>query len=118
MSKLNFPQISNINETESLLFVNRDAAPFRCAFCFSSRLEPAAVKSGGLRIDVFYLKESSLMRGDGSFAADPICWTCVQKRPRGSERSQDEWRAATAGFLNTLHESDPNTYYCQIGGLG
>ena len=113
-----FPQISNINETESLLFINNDAAPFRCAFCLRSRLDPAAVRSGGMRIDVFYWTAASLTRAGGTFAADAICWGCVQASTRGSEKPHNEWRAAAAGFLNKLHASDPSTYYCGIHNLG
>jgi hypothetical protein len=116
-STMHFPQISIINQQERLLFFNNDPAPFPCAFCSRDRIEPAVVRSGGTRIDVFYSKEPLPEREDRTLVADPICWVCVRDRSHGAEGSSQEWRTAAARFLNALHASDPGSYYCGIRSL-
>jgi hypothetical protein len=118
VSAITFPHISQINERESLLFFSTEATPFPCVLCSRGYPDAPLVRSGGLRIDVFYLRGTAPTRHIGTLVSDPICWTCVRGKARGSKTSHKQWRAAAAQFLNALHESDPRTYYCGIQGLG
>jgi hypothetical protein len=114
---MNYPYVSRLNEEESLLFFEDDPRPLACAVCSRSRAEPALVRSGGRRIDVFFSRASTPAVSDRSLVPDPICWACVRDRAHGLEGSHGEWRAATASFLNALHASDPGSYYCGIRSL-
>jgi hypothetical protein len=118
VGSLTVPHVSSINERESLPFFSSDSAPFPCALCDRDRPDLPVVRSGGLRIDVFYMRGDPVARGDATLVSDPICWSCVRGRARGAEASHDQWRAAAARFLNDLHASDPESYYCGIQGLG
>ena len=114
---MNFPYISKLNDTESLLFFDADPRPLSCALCSRSRTEPALVRSGGRRIDVFHSRSADSPVTHRKLVAEPICWICVRDRTHGAAGSHGEWRAATAGFLNALHSSDPDSYYCGILSL-
>ena len=114
---MKFPSVSRLNEEENLLFFEDDPRPLACAVCSRSRAEPALVRSGGRRIDVFHSRASAPRVSDRSLVADPIGWACVRGRSHGREGSHGEWRAATARFLNALHASDPGSYYCGILNL-
>ena len=115
---MKFPYVSRLNEEERLLFFEDDPRPLACAVCSRTRAEPALVRSGGRRIDVFHSRASACGVSDRSHVAEPICWACVRRRSHGRERSHGEWRAAAARFLNALNASDPDTYYCGILSLG
>jgi hypothetical protein len=75
------------------------------------------VRSGGLRIEVIYLRGPAAPHPTGTVVSDPICWTCVRARSLGAGGIHEQWRAATARFLNELRASDPDSYYCGIRSL-
>ena len=115
---MKFPHASTIDEGESLLFFfNHHGAPARCGFCTRTSLEPPVVRSTGMRIDAYYSRDRSLLHMDGTLAT-PICWLCLQERSHGHEAGHRKWRTVVAGFLNALHASDPDTYYCALRDLG
>ena len=118
MPIMSFPHISIINEQESFLYFSSVSERGPCVRCSRMLHEAPAVRSGGSRIEVFYLKMPASAGPPETCVFGPLCWECVRAGAFSSQAEHSQWREATLRFLHDLRESDPGSYHCDIPGIG